>query len=80
MARGRHVSFNPNKADVIEVKGSPFDQDPGEVRTARISSVFREPVTVVHNTIGPAKSLREHILRMSLFPNIFNRDTVRMSD
>ena len=68
------------KDALISVKPGMLHQDPSEVRSARISSVFREKPPAVKDYIGEAKSLREHILRLSLFPNLANRSTVRMSD
>ena len=68
------------KDALITVKPGALDQSPEEVRSARISSLHREKPVVVKDYIGPAKSLREHILRLSLFPNIHNRTTVKMSD
>jgi len=35
----------------------------------------KEKELMKHYT-GPARSLREHILKMSLFPNIHNRETM----
>jgi len=74
--------------DVIAVEKDPFAQGPLQVRASRISAEYREekarPAEMAKidysETVGPAKSLREHVLRMSLFPNIFNRSTVRASD
>lgn len=74
--------------DVIAVEKDPFGQGPLQVRAARISAEYREekarPAEMskidYRDTVGPAKSLREHVLRMSLFPNIFNRSTVLSSD
>jgi len=68
------------KDALISVKPGALNQSPEEVRSARISSLHREKPPAVKDYIGPAKSLREHILRLSLFPNLANRTTVRMSD
>lgn len=65
---------------IHNVKSDLFNRDPSEVRAARISSLHREKHPAVKDYVGEAKSLREHILRLSLFPNIHNRSTVRMSD
>ena len=91
MARGRLTGVVHPKhhtPDVIAVKGNPLDQGPLEVRAARISAEYREekerPAEMAkidyRDHVGPVKSLREHILRLSLFPNIFNRSTVKASD
>jgi len=81
--RGRITEHHKHKhPDVTDVKPGVLDQGPGEVRAARISAVYRDhlnPVKV-HDYVGPAQSLREHILRLSLFPNIYNRSTVVSSD
>lgn len=85
MPRGRISSYSPHAPDVISVAPGVLDQGPSEVRAARISAVFREekrgpPKIDNRNTVGPASALREHILRASLFPNVFNRSTVVSSD
>ena len=83
MARGRISSYSPHTPDVISVSRDSLNQDPEAVRAARISAVYREerrPVKVDRrNTVGEASSLREHVLKMSLFPNIFNRSTILSS-
>jgi hypothetical protein len=84
MARGRISSYSPHTPDVIPVSRESLNQDPEAVRASRISAVFREerrPVKIHNrNTVGDVTSLREQILKTSLFPNVFNRSTVRMSD
>jgi hypothetical protein len=85
MARGRLTSYSPHHPDVISVPPGALDRSPEEVRAARISALYREekrgpPKIENRNTIGPAASLREMILRSSLFPNIFNRSTIKSSD
>ena len=85
MARGRLTSYSPHRPDIISVTSGALDQSPEEARSARISAVYREekrgpPKTDMRNTIGPAASLREMILRASLFPNVFNRSTIKSSD
>lgn len=62
---------------LINVKPGTLTQSPDEARTARISSVFREKQPVVHDYIGPVRSLREHILKLSLFPNGHNSAELR---
>jgi hypothetical protein len=83
MARGRISSYSPHTPDVIPVRGDVLNQDPEAVRAARISAVYREekrPVKVNRgNTVGDASSLREQVLKMSLFPNVFNRSTILKS-
>jgi hypothetical protein len=63
---------------LIEVK-NPKDLylSPEEARAARISAEFREKPAQPKDIVGDADSLREHILRLSLFPNIYNKLTVR---
>jgi hypothetical protein len=70
----------------IPEKQSMF-RSPSEVRSNRISAMksstmmhkmytdAQEPKLMKHYT-GPARSLREHILKLSLFPNIHNRETM----
>lgn len=83
MARGRISSYSPHTPDVIPISRDSLNQDPEAVRAARISAVFREekrPVKVDRrNTVGEASSLREQVLKMSLFPNVFNRNTILKS-
>jgi len=83
MARGRISSYSPHTPDVIPVRGDVLHQDPEAVRAARISAVYREekhPVKIHnHNTVGDASSLREQVLKMSLFPNVFNRSLILKS-
>ena len=62
---------------LINVKPGSIFQSPNEARTARISSVYREKQPVVHDYIGPTRSLREHILGLSLFPNGHNKAMLR---
>jgi hypothetical protein len=62
-------------------------RSPEEVRSNRISSIkssthmhkvytdAQEPKLMKHY-VGPARSLREHILKLSLFPNIHNKETM----
>ena len=64
---------------IHNVRPDIFNQDPSEVRSARISALHREKPPAVKDYIGEAKSLREHILRLSLFPNTHNKATIRMS-
>jgi len=62
---------------LIDVKPNFVAQSPNEARTARISSVYREKQPMVHDYIGPVRSLREHILKLSLFPNGQNSAELR---
>ena len=62
---------------LIDVKPGFTAQSPNEARTARISSVYREKQPVVHDYIGESRSLREHILGLSLFPNGHNKAMLR---
>ena len=80
MPRGRISSYSPHTPDVIPVGRDMLNQGPEAVRASRISAVFREerrPVKVDRsNTVGPTASLREQVLRVSLFPNLYNRSTI----
>lgn len=64
---------------LISVKPEDLKQSPEDARRARIASEFRERMPVVHDYIGETKSLREHILKLSLFPNLHNRETMKSS-
>ena len=83
-ARGPTVHAKHHRPDVIATTQEALDVSPAEARSARMSSVYRDqqnPVKVDNrNTVGPARSLREHILSMSLFPSLYNRSTVVSSD
>jgi hypothetical protein len=63
---------------LIEVR-NPKDLylSPEEARAARISAEFREKQAQPKDVVGEAQSLREHILRLSLFPNIYNKLSIR---
>ena len=62
---------------LISVKPEDLKQSPEEARRARISAEFRERPAKVHDQVGPARSMREHILQISLFPNPFNSRMLR---
>lgn len=64
---------------LINVKPEDVKQSPEDARRARISSEFRERTPVVHDYIGETRSLREHVLKLSLFPNMHNRETMKSS-
>jgi hypothetical protein len=50
------------------------DIDVREAQAARIASVYRERKTLSHpGGYGEANALREQILKLSLFPNIYNK-------
>ena len=68
------------KDSLITVSRHDLDVSPAEARAARISAEFRDRPAKVKDYIAPANTLREHILRLSLFPNIYNRKTVLRSD
>jgi hypothetical protein len=65
------------KDALINVKAEDLNQSPYEARRARISAEFRERPARVHDQVGPARSMREHILQMSLFPNLHNARMLR---
>ena len=66
-------------SSVIPVKPEDIKQSLEQARSARISSEFRERTPVVHDYIGETRSLREHILKLSLFPNLYNKETMKSS-
>jgi hypothetical protein len=66
-------------SSVIPVKPEDIKQSPEQARSARISAEFRERTPVVHDYIGETRSLREHILKLSLFPNLYNKETMKSS-
>lgn len=79
MARGRLTHYKAHTPDVIDVPKDALNVGPFETRASRISAMYREaqkPV-VVHDYIGPVQSLREHILKLSLFPNLYNKNEIR---
>jgi len=52
--------------------GSDIDQR--EANAARIASVYRDRKTLSHpGGYGETNSLREQILKLSLFPNLYNK-------
>lgn len=65
------------KDALISVRPEDLNQSPNEARRARISAEFRERPARVHDQVGPARSMREHILQMSLFPNLHNKKMLR---
>lgn len=51
--------------------------DPLEAQKAEIHAIYKTKYEKpVKPSVGPAHSMREHILAMSLFPNVFNRKMV----
>jgi hypothetical protein len=84
MTRGRlhTASHSVKRGETLTVKGNPFEQDNMAVRTARITAEYedaRHPIKV-KDYVGEHQALREEILKLSLFPNLYNKGTVRMSD
>lgn len=66
------------RSGLIQVNDAKnLNQSPDQVRASRISAEFRERPAKVHDYVGEAQSLREHVLRLSLFPNIYNKLSVR---
>jgi hypothetical protein len=47
----------------------------GSAQMHKIYTDAQEPKLMKHY-VGPARSLREHILKLSLFPNIHNKETM----
>ena len=47
----------------------------GSAQMHKMYTDAQEPKLMNHY-VGPARSLREHILKLSLFPNIHNKETM----
>ena len=71
----------PKKGELLakgDVKWDLELTDPQEARKAKMYAIYktkdekpRKPL------VGPAHSMREHILAMSLFPNTYNKEMVK---
>ena len=76
-------SFVSRTASLIPVKTSPYERDYIEAQAARITAVYLDKTEKKARmpTVGEDDSLRKKILRLSLFPNPYNKKTVmRYSD
>jgi hypothetical protein len=58
-----------------EVRSNRISAMKGSAHMHKVYTDAQEPKLMKHYT-GPARSLREHILKLSLFPNIHNRETM----
>lgn len=69
------------KGEVIKLHPLPpevrteLDRSEQEEQVAKIRAIYqdRKPKMAKSTQVGPAQSLRERILAMSLFPNIYNQ-------
>ena len=76
---GRYPVSSSKKPDVVPVKLSDVrETDEYEAEAQKIKDVYLDkPYKMKPGNVGPVKSLREHILSMSLFPSVFNRDYLK---
>jgi hypothetical protein len=58
-----------------EVRSNRISAMKGSAQMHKIYTDAQEPKLMKHYT-GPARNLREHILKLSLFPNIHNKETM----
>lgn len=74
----RYPVSSSKKALVVPLKLSDVrETDEYEAEANRIKDVYLEkPYKMKPGGVGPVKSLREHILSMSMFPNVYNRESV----
>jgi hypothetical protein len=62
------------RGEVMPAYMPELDRDPAEAQAARISGLNRvKQAPVPKGQVAPVASLRERILAMSLFPNLYNR-------
>jgi hypothetical protein len=62
------------RGEVVPVGMPEIDKDPATAQSARISAVHKvKPAAVPQGQVAPVASLRERVLSISLFPNVFNR-------
>ena len=58
---------------IFRIKAGSLERDEFEERAAKISAEHkRKDAKPVEPSVGPVESMREKILRLSLFPNIYN--------
>ena len=62
------------EASLIPVKSSTFERDLFHEQAARISAVYHDKTEqrAPKESVGEKHSLRKKILKLSLFPNIYN--------
>ena len=72
---GKYPTSAEKKPTVIPLKLSDVrETDEYEAEANKIKDVYLEKrYRPKPGNVGPVHSLREHILRMSLFPNVFNK-------
>lgn len=72
---GKYPTSAEKKPTVIPLKLSDVrETDEYEAQANRIKDVYLdEPYRQKPGNVGPARSLREKILSMSLFPNVINK-------
>ena len=59
---------------VFPVKLSELERDEAEERRAKISAEYkRKDPKPKEPNVAPYETMRERILKLSLFPNVFNR-------
>jgi hypothetical protein len=62
------------RGEVMPAHMPELDRDPAEAQAARISAVNKvKQAAVPKGQVAPVASLRERILAVSLFPNLYNR-------
>ena len=61
-------------ATLIPVKANPLERDVFLAQAARIKAMYEDKTEkrAMRPTVGPRDSIRERILKVSLFPNIYN--------
>jgi len=61
----------------VPVRKEELFRNEVDERSAAIASEYNKKKPAPEKPfVGQAKSLREHVLRLSLFPNIYNRSTL----
>jgi len=72
----RHIEESPSESyaeKIGEVK-SGFAIDNIDIRPYQIASMYYDKKSSKNiPTIAPARNLREHILSLSLYPNVYNK-------
>lgn len=66
----------PKTTKPVDKSADAYGTDPREARAEKIRAVFKHKPVKVHDIVGPKESIRAAIMKMSLFPNIHNRETV----
>jgi hypothetical protein len=58
------------------VKDTFFERDPEETNMEKIQAEYKVKQYDLHTVASPREALRAHIMKMSLFPNIYNKQFV----